>query len=207
MTNRIVPAAVLGIASIFMAASPSFGAQVTYTIEATASGSLGGIAFTDVTVVLMMNNNTTNVTNSAPGDFGNVGTATVSVGGGPAVTFTDSIQVFSTQSVTTVGFDDLSVGDDILDDFSASFATYDLTTSIGPVVGSSEINPESSFATTGGVLVLTTAGDATFTGAAPTGVGSAIPEPSSWAMMLIGFAGLGYAGYRRARAAHATLAE
>ena len=26
-----------------------------------------------------------------------------------------------------------------------------------------------------------------------------IPEPSTWAMMLVGFAGLGYAGYRRAR--------
>jgi hypothetical protein len=24
-----------------------------------------------------------------------------------------------------------------------------------------------------------------------------IPEPSTWAMMLIGFAGLGYLGYRR----------
>ena len=32
-----------------------------------------------------------------------------------------------------------------------------------------------------------------------------VPEPSSWAMMLLGFAGLGYAGYRRARAGHATL--
>jgi threonine/homoserine/homoserine lactone efflux protein len=28
-----------------------------------------------------------------------------------------------------------------------------------------------------------------------------VPEPSTWAMMLLGFAGLGYAGYRRARAA------
>ena len=27
-----------------------------------------------------------------------------------------------------------------------------------------------------------------------------LPEPSTWAMMLLGFAGLGYAGYRRARA-------
>jgi hypothetical protein len=26
-----------------------------------------------------------------------------------------------------------------------------------------------------------------------------VPEPSTWAMMLIGFAGLGFAGYRRAR--------
>ena len=31
-------------------------------------------------------------------------------------------------------------------------------------------------------------------------VGGAVPETSTWAMMLLGFAGLGYAGYRRARA-------
>jgi hypothetical protein len=28
---------------------------------------------------------------------------------------------------------------------------------------------------------------------------AAVPEPSTWAMMLIGFAGLGFAGYRQAR--------
>ena len=28
---------------------------------------------------------------------------------------------------------------------------------------------------------------------------SGVPEPSTWAMMLLGFAGLGYVGYRRAR--------
>ena len=36
-------------------------------------------------------------------------------------------------------------------------------------------------------------------------VGGAVPEPSTWAMMLLGFAGLGYAGYRRAKADRATL--
>ena len=39
-----------------------------------------------------------------------------------------------------------------------------------------------------------------------SGKGSVVPEPSTWTTMLIGFAGLGYAGYRRARAGHATLA-
>jgi hypothetical protein len=29
--------------------------------------------------------------------------------------------------------------------------------------------------------------------------GSPVPEPSTWAMMLLGFAGLSFAGYRRAR--------
>jgi hypothetical protein len=29
---------------------------------------------------------------------------------------------------------------------------------------------------------------------------AAVPEPSTWAMMLLGFVGLGYAGFRKARA-------
>ena len=33
-----------------------------------------------------------------------------------------------------------------------------------------------------------------------------VPEPSTWALMLLGFAGLGWAGYRRARTGHARLA-
>jgi hypothetical protein len=37
-------------------------------------------------------------------------------------------------------------------------------------------------------------------------IGGAVPEPSIWAMMLIGFAGLGYTGYRQMRAAKAPAA-
>lgn len=34
---------------------------------------------------------------------------------------------------------------------------------------------------------------------------SGVPEPSTWAMMLIGFAGVGFAGYRKARSARTAL--
>jgi hypothetical protein len=37
-------------------------------------------------------------------------------------------------------------------------------------------------------------------------VGSAVPEPSTWAMMLLGFAGLGFAGYGRTKKSDATFA-
>ena len=37
-------------------------------------------------------------------------------------------------------------------------------------------------------------------------VSAAVPEPSTWAMLLLGFAGLGYAGYRQARTRPATMA-
>ena len=66
-TNRIITAVVLSIASIFIAASPSFGALITYTEHAIASGSLNGIPFMDETVVLSMDSSTTNVTTDGPG--------------------------------------------------------------------------------------------------------------------------------------------
>ena len=37
------------------------------------------------------------------------------------------------------------------------------------------------------------------------GIPPSIPEPSTWAMMLLGFVGLSYAGYRRATTTRAAL--
>jgi PEP-CTERM motif len=36
-----------------------------------------------------------------------------------------------------------------------------------------------------------------------TPIPNTVPEPTTWAMVLIGFAGLGFAGYRRPRTPHA----
>ncbi len=38
-----------------------------------------------------------------------------------------------------------------------------------------------------------------------TNAGSTVPEPSTWAMMLIGFAGLGYAAFRQRKTKFSTL--
>jgi hypothetical protein len=54
--------------------------------------------------------------------------------------------------------------------------------------------------TTAFVTGLTFTADGSFTGTqTPITSGAAIPEPSTWAMMLIGFMGLGYAAYRQTR--------
>ena len=53
-----------------------------------------------------------------------------------------------------------------------------------------------------GTLVFAAAGNQTLLWAPEPSIGPtiAIPEPSTWAMMLLGFAGLGYAGFRKAKA-------
>jgi hypothetical protein len=38
-------------------------------------------------------------------------------------------------------------------------------------------------------------------------MGSPVPEPSTWAMMMLGFVGLGYAAFRRSAKAHALVTE
>jgi hypothetical protein len=49
--------------------------------------------------------------------------------------------------------------------------------------------------------LLCTSGDC---GALTASAPAPVPEPSTWAMMLLGFAGLGYAGYRRTRSSGVT---
>src|SRR5689334_14049019 len=97
-TATFLPALALGVAGAISVATPSLAVPITYIEQATASGSLGGIMFTNASVTLRMLNDTTHVI-GAPPLFENFGTATVSLNGGPAVTFTDPlIEVFSAQA-------------------------------------------------------------------------------------------------------------
>ena len=48
------------------------------------------------------------------------------------------------------------------------------------------------------ITALTFEGSGMFTGTM-TPLTAGVPEPSTWAMMLVGFTGLGYLGYRKAR--------
>ena len=165
-------ALVLGIASTVGAASLGLATPITYTETDTASGSLGGIAFTNANIVLTENSDITNVVNLGSGIFHNVGTVTLTVNGGSPVNFTDTTLSVS-NGVGGVGFSDLTVNRAILLDNSSAFLTYDLTTSIGPITGTATFNSGQSFSTTGGAFVLTSVGNPTFT--ATTSV--AVPAP------------------------------
>jgi PEP-CTERM motif len=196
-----LPTLVLGLASAIVSIGPGRAAAITYTEETTATGSLDGVAFTDASVVLTMHNDTTNVVGLPPmqggNTFMNTGTMTVSVGGGPSETFTDPdmnvavVQFVFDGFIPSVNFNDGSVN--ILEALNRTFSTYDLKTSIGPIMGGTLFSFGVAFPTSSGLFVINNAGGVT---GVTTFTATVVPEPSSWILLAMGFAGLGLL-YRR----------
>ncbi len=179
---------------------------ITYTLSSDASGTLGGMSFTDALVTITLIGDTANVV-PGPVPFTdvveNTGTATVDVSGIGTATFTDSVGIIDTLTDTSIfGVPavlmlDLTTWTGLLLETGSTFTTYGLTNSIWPVSGAggvasgSHVTPD--FATTDGDLTWTVGqslGTATFTAVAT-------PEQSGVIVLLaigltVGLARRGY---------------
>ena len=204
--TTFLPTLALGVAGAISVTAPSLAVPITYIEQATATGSLNGVPFTNANVLLRMNNDTTHVI-GGPTLFENLGTATVSVNGGASVTFTNSMEVFSDTSLSpaTVGFSDLTQSLDVLDDGSVFFLGYDLRTAIGPITGNPALSSLGQpFPTTGGDFILTSIANDASTFTATT---VAVPAPPIGGLaVLIAFGGAIFGARllerRRARHSH-----
>lgn len=169
-------------AGFLTAASSRSGADmITYTETVQATGLLGASFLPNDLFTFTFVGDTADVTGTPGGLYQNrVGTATVSVDG-TTYTLTNPSEVADDQ---TGGSASIGEGFAILGVQNPAFATYDLTTSIGPITGATLSMPGSSFATSGGSLSLfSVAQTATFRA-------SAAPEPASLLMMVLGIAGV-----------------
>jgi hypothetical protein len=172
---------------LFVPLAKADGIVVTDTT--TGSGSLDGTVFINALVTLTFVGDTTNVTGTTI--FQLPGTATLSVGGIGSDTFTDNIQVVVNQTFTDGGFGDFTNSAAIIFTFNPAFATYSLTSSIGPLSGSSALGLPSVDNTVHGTFNLKSAGTSTFTATVTT------LEPSSLFMLGTGLLALVGLSWRR----------
>ena len=176
-------------------ATSARAAAVTYTASFTADGSLGGEAFQNALVTLVVEGDTEDVFEfTLDRYFLDVDSAYVVVAGVGAATFTNTFTVGSNADDGIVVFGDLDLDTAVLWLFDSGFVSYDLQSSLVVVADAYQDPNGHTFPTSVGDLVLNSISS---TGTFVADVQSAaVPEPSTFAMLAVP-AVLGVAARRR----------
>jgi hypothetical protein len=173
--------------------------QIQFTQTGTGSGTLGGTPFSNLSFTISAIGDTSNIfPDPHPGvDALNVDndSASITLGNLGTFQFTSGTKFFVNHGNLTVGFSRaVAPGNDLYNGpTDSSFATWDMTTSIGPISGIGRLfqwlaagldNP--AVTTTGGDLIFDDAMDIPVTFTATV----TVPEPSTLALLTLGALGL-----------------
>lgn len=169
-------------------------APVTYIEKFFGDVTIGSTTYDNKTITLTGVGNTSDITAVNSYEYLDEVTATFSISGGPSGTFTNKLDVYedqanSVEALVGAGFaSELYDGYDIMGTANAdALGSYDLAYSIGPVSGTSESNAGGSGfldATNKGLFTVdSVSGDTSFQAETTASAPSAVPEPSSLALL------------------------
>jgi hypothetical protein len=174
------------------------------------SGSLGGISFSNALVDLILSGQANSGVGSSTMQLT---TAEVSVSGiGGVYDFTPQMQIGlnDVNSLKPYAFFGLSPSPDLVQlsltptqyaELNSNNSSFSISPSLATFFGNSALTNDPN----GNHLFVLAAGSNSF-GNNLEGAISGVPELSTWAMMLIGFAGIGFVAYRRAKKATLAIA-
>src|SRR4051812_19407089 len=197
MRKRYLLSAMLAFGAL---GAPATGAVVSYQIAGTGSGSLGGAIFTDAAYNILITGDTTTIASCSVFDVCedvSPTTAVVTIAGLGSVAITHSTRVGVDRDNNAIFFGYGPGGADLLD-FSITEteeSAFNFQAGYGPISSSTlfALNQFHDIDTNGGLLSLGESGAITFLSFVP----SAVPEPGTWAMILLGFGAIGCVMRRR----------
>jgi len=196
---------IAALAAVLLAASAAQAAPVTYTISGAADGSFNGNAFTNAAFTFKLFGDTDDITNVGPNEFLDpLASSTVVIDGFGPFTLLAPTSIGHSTSTDQVVFNALLPGGLRNVVFWATATPVSIADAFGSVSSGPIVEIiGNTIATSGGDLVFNTAySDTPITFSVSIGRVpdlDVVPEPSTWAMMLMGFGGLG-ATLRRRRA-------
>jgi hypothetical protein len=198
-------AAVIGVLPI----AAAHATPITYTFTGVGSGTANGVAFTDTDFTFVFTADTSNIDASGAPFFDLHGVGGTFTEGSYSATLAPTVTIVATEdaSFPRINFFNADVTNGLGLNNSA-LATYDLSTSIGPITTPPGFltptfpapgDPASSgFATLGDGAVIFTADESLVFTAALQTPPPPVPEPSSIVLMTAGVLGMGLI-YRRSR--------
>lgn len=182
----------LGLSAVPFMGGGASAATIEYTFTGNGFWTLNGVGERgDFTVTIMAD--TTGVTDIGGGEFKNSGTGTFT-SGSTSVTFSTIEALQNTGSGGFMAFAQLTPSVAVEALTSSVFETYSLANALGLTSGGLSIG-SATYSTSGGDLVFANVDSINALSFTATITG--VPEPSTWAMMLAGFAGLGFLAYRK----------
>ncbi|HEY8100208.1 MAG TPA: PEP-CTERM sorting domain-containing protein [Burkholderiaceae bacterium] len=159
---------------------------ITFSFWGTATGSLGGQSFTDAAFSVTSLADTNNVHhNYIPGvDYVYANHSSISIAGFGLADFTIAITDLVNRNIGAFLFSDPTQNRLIMSVANSDALTYDLTSSIGPDSGPSNVNTTVFFGTSLGLLNLTNISENNYQ--AVLGETTDVPEPGILMLILIG---------------------
>jgi hypothetical protein len=198
MKNWLVTCAAFAALSVSFVATGASAETIAYTFTGVATGVLDGTGFTDEPFTITLVGDTDNIA-SGGGEFFNraATSATFTVGSTSGdLTGTFNEVILNTDPTTPRVVFGQSRGAFFVAEGlqNSAFASYDLSTAF-PLTSGDPLFEAEVFETSVGSLEFDSASSASFEAA----LGTPVPEPSTWAMMTIGFLGLGFIANRASR--------
>jgi hypothetical protein len=169
---------------------PLAASSIVYTMTGTLTGSLNGHAFSDAAFTIVLDGNTSNITDDSGVLLNQATSDTISIAGFTTTDFTQPVDAVAIPSFGFAGVGDFATTSGILID-NAAFDSWNLANASGPVEQTgAAYAAEGTIETALGALVISGAENVSFSSSVTNANFTAAPEPATIGLVALSLLGM-----------------